>query len=118
MDEHGRLTPQVVQQSLEVRARSQRLARRAAAATTAAREKVVSGLELLVAAEQLREEAAGLVAHAVFDIGKLTGTHGLTLCGLANGEEAVLVPDLFWREVDAENRCKECVTSGTARAPY
>src|SRR4051794_10701146 len=115
MDEQERVTPQVVQQSLEARAHSQQLAERAATARATARASVVSGLELLVAAEQLQEDTAGLLAHAVFDIGRLTGTHGLTLCGLTAGEEAVLGPDLFWREGGDDRRCKDCANSAPAR---
>lgn len=115
MDDQERVTPQVVQQSVEARARSRHLSRRAGAAKATAYESVVSGLELLVAAEQLQEDAAELVAHAVFDIGRLTGTHGLTMCGLMAGDEAVLVPDMFWREVDDDRRCKACSTSAPAR---
>lgn len=102
---------QVVQQSVATRARAQELAGRAVAAKARAAAVVLTGLELLVAAEQLRDEATGIMAHAVFDIGALTGTHGLTLCGLLAGDEAVLVPDMFWREVNEVHRCKDCITT-------
>lgn len=47
------------------------------------------------------------LAHAVGDVGDLTATHGMALCGLPV-EALVVVPDLQWRQVDGLSRCGLC----------
>lgn len=80
----------------------------------AARRTVRTSHELLVAAEALHRTSRQLVAHAVYDIGELSPTHGLTLCGLLAGDEAVVVPEMRWPDVAATHRCPACASEAPA----
>lgn len=88
--------------------------RSARAATAQARKAVETSYGLLVAAESLHQSSTRQVAHAIFDVGELTATHGLTLCGLCAGEEAALLPELCWTDVTDMFRCPACVAAKEA----
>ena len=52
--------------------------------------------------------AAGSVVHALPDIGRLTGSCGLSLCGRLSGEEIGLLAGQEWSGVPAAERCPAC----------
>lgn len=91
------------------RAERRQLRARLEAATAAARAAVGASAELLVAAGRSSGSTRELVAHSVFDIGSLTGTHGLTACGLHAGDEVVLVPEVRWCDISDSRRCPDCL---------
>lgn len=91
------------------------LAQRVQAAGAMSRQAVRTSYGLLVAAEAIQRTSRGLVAHAVYDIGELSPTHGLTLCGLLAGEEASVVPEMRWPDVDDRDRCVTCAAQERTR---
>jgi hypothetical protein len=51
---------------------------------------------------------AGSLVHALPDIGRLTGSCGLSLCGRLSGEEIRLLAGQEWSGVPAAERCPAC----------
>ena len=62
-------------------------------------------LALIVAVEAVQD--VPLCAHAVPDLGALTGRYGAALCGVP-ADLLTLAPDMAWLEVALLLRCRHC----------
>jgi hypothetical protein len=71
-------------------------------------QKPVMSRTLRVAWERPHGKAERL-AHAVPDIGSLTASSGVALCGYL-AEALTLVPKMGWADVALSDRCQHCAT--------
>lgn len=121
------MDPSLLARSQNATAEARALQARAEAARVAARVAIRGAYETVQTSREIVRTTYGLlvaaevrgdrvVAHAVFDIGALSRSHGLTLCGLLAGDEALIVPDLWWREAVDGYRCDDC-TAASKRIP-